>query len=411
MAKLLYDNDGPRTFVFFGLGNRDMSLDPDTLNQLLESVRRFVDQRLIPNEDVVEESDDIPEDILQEMRDLGLFGLTIPQRYGGMGLNMEEEVKVIYEVGRAHGSFRSAFATTIGIGSQGIVIDGTHEQKQTYLPKMATGELIGSFALTEPDSGSDAASLRTSAKRVGDDYVINGTKRYITNASRAGVFTVMARTSPEEKAAAGISAFIVEANTKGVSIGKPDKKMGHHGTPTCDVIFEGVRVPGSALIGAKENIGFKTAMKVLDRGRLHIAAAACGAANRLIDECLSYAIERKQFGRPIADFQLVQGMLADSRTEAYAAWCMVLDSARRRDAGERVTVEASCSKYFATEMVGRVADRAVQIFGGAGYMTEYPIERFYRDVRLYRIYEGTSQIQQLIIARDMLKKAREQAGH
>ena len=275
---------------------------------------------------------------------------------------------------------------------------------------MATGELVGSFALTEPDSGSDAAALRTAAARDGDDYVINGTKRYITNAPRAGIFTVMARTNPDEKGAAGVSAFIVEADAPGVGIGRPDRKMGHHGTPTCDVVFEDVRVPRSALLGGRENVGFKTAMKVLDRGRLHIAAAACGAAHRLIDESLRYAIERRQFGQPIADFQLIQAMLADSKTEAYAAWCMVLESARRRDAGERITVEASCSKYFATEMVGRVADRAVQIFGGAGYISDYPIERFYRDVRLYRIYEGTSQIQQLIIARDMLKKAREQAG-
>ena len=387
-----------------------MPLDPEVLNPLLDTVRRFVDERLIPNERAVEENDDVPPEILREMKGLGLFGLTIPTEFGGMGLEMEDEARVIYEVGRAHASYRSAFASTIGIGSQGIVIDGTAEQKQRYLPRMATGELVGSFALTEPDSGSDAAALRTAAARDGDDYVINGTKRYITNAPRAGIFTVMARTNPDEKGAAGVSAFIVEADAPGVGIGRPDRKMGHHGTPTCDVVFEDVRVPRSALLGGRENVGFKTAMKVLDRGRLHIAAAACGAAHRLIDESLRYAIERRQFGQPIADFQLIQAMLADSKTEAYAAWCMVLESARRRDAGERITVEASCSKYFATEMVGRVADRAVQIFGGAGYISDYPIERFYRDVRLYRIYEGTSQIQQLIIARDMLKKAREQAG-
>ena len=383
-----------------------MPLDHDVLNPLLDTVRRFVDERLIPNERAVEEAEDVPPDILREMKDLGLFGLTIPRQFGGMDLDMEDEARVIYEIGRAHASYRSAFASTTGIGSQGIVIDGTDEQKQHYLPRMASGELIGAFALTEPDSGSDAAALRTTAKRDGDDYVINGSKRYVTNAPRAGVFTVMARTNPDEKGAAGVSAFLVEAGTPGVGTGKPDRKMGHHGTLTSDVVFEDVRVPKSALIGGRENVGFKTAMKVLDRGRLHIAAAACGAAHRLIDESLRYAVERKQFGRPIADFQLIQAMLADSRTEAYAAWCMVLESARRRDAGERITVEASCSKYFATETVGRVADRAVQIFGGAGYMRDYPIERFYRDVRLYRIYEGTSQIQQLIIARDMLKSAR-----
>ena len=385
-----------------------MPLEPEVLEPLLDTVRRFVGERLIPNERAVEEGEAVPPDILREMKELGLFGLTIPQQYGGMGLEMEDEARVIFEVGRAHASYRSAFASTIGIGSQGIVIDGTDEQKLRYLPRMATGELVGSLALTEADSGSDAAALRTTATRDGGDYVISGTKRFITNAPHAGVFTVLARTNPEEKGAAGVSAFIVDADTPGVGTGRIDRKMGHHGTPTADVVFEDVRVPESALLGGRENVGFRTAMKVLDRGRLHISAAACGAAHRLIDESVRYAIERRQFGQPIADFQLVQAMLADSKTEAYAAWCMVLESARRRDAGGRVTVEASCSKYFATEMVGRVADRAVQIFGGAGYIADYPVERFYRDVRLYRIYEGTSQIQQLIIARDMLKKAREQ---
>lgn len=385
-----------------------MPLEPEVLEPLLDTVRRFVDERLIPNERAVEEGEAVPPDILREMKELGLFGLTIPQQYGGMGLETEDEARVIFEIGRSHASYRSAFASTIGIGSQGIVIDGTEAQRQAYLPRMATGELVGSLALTEADSGSDAAALRTTAARDGSDYVISGTKRFITNAPHAGVFTVLARTNPHEKGAAGVSAFIVDADTPGVGTGRIDRKMGHHGTPTADVVFEDVRVPKSALLGGRENVGFRTAMKVLDRGRLHISAAACGAAHRLIDESVRYAIERRQFGQPIADFQLVQAMLADSKTEAYAAWCMVLESARRRDAGGRVTVEASCSKYFATEMVGRVADRAVQIFGGAGYVADYPVERFYRDVRLYRIYEGTSQIQQLIIARDMLKKAREQ---
>lgn len=382
-----------------------MAVDKETLDQLLAVVRRFVDERLIPAERKVEELNDIPDDILSEMKDLGLFGLTIPETYGGMGLGMEDEARVIYEIGRAHGSYRSAFATTIGIGSQGIVIDGTDAQKDRYLPRMATGEMIGSFALTEPGSGSDAAALRTNAVKDGDHYVLNGSKRFITNAPRAGVFTVMARTDPDNKGAGGITAFAVDADLEGLSVGKPDSKLGHHGTLTADVNFDNVRVPAEAIIGGTPGMGFKTAMKVLDRGRLHIAAAACGAADRLIEECLRYAMEREQFGKPIAEFQLVQAMLADSRTEAYAAWCMVLDAAKRRDAGERVTVESSCAKYFATEMVGRVADRAVQIFGGAGYIVDYPIERFYRDVRLYRIYEGTSQIQQLIIARDMIKNA------
>ena len=383
-----------------------MALDPETLEQLLATVRRFVRERLVPNEQRVADEDAIPEEIVAEMRSLGLFGLAIPAEYGGLGLNMTEEVRVTFELGQTSPVFRSRFGTNLGIGAQGIVIDGTEEQKRHYLPKLAAGEITGSFALTEPDAGSDAASLRTSARRDGEHYILNGTKRFITNAPEAGVFTVMARTNPEEKGAAGISAFVVEAGTPGLKLGKTDRKMGQRGGHTCDVIFENCHVPARQLIGGKEGQGFKTAMKVLDRGRLSIAAVCVGVAERLIRDSLRYAMERKQFGRPIADFQLVQAMLADSQTEAYAARSMVLDAARRRDAGEIVTMEASCCKLYASEMVGRVADRAVQIHGGAGYIADYGVERFYRDVRLFRLYEGTSQIQQLIIARQMIEKAR-----
>jgi acyl-CoA dehydrogenase len=259
--------------------------------------------------------------------------------------------------------------------------------------------------LTEPGSGSDAASLRTTAVRDGDHYVINGTKRFITNAPEAGIYTVMARTNPEIKGASGISAFIVEKGTPGLSLGKIDKKMGQKGAHTCDVIFENCRVPAANIIGGKEGVGFKTAMKVLDKGRLHISAICVGAAERMLDDALRYAMERKQFGQPIAEFQLVQAMLADSRAEIYAARSMVLDAARRRDDKQDVSTEASCCKLFASEMCGRVADRAVQIHGGAGYVSEYAVERFYRDVRLFRIYEGTTQIQQLVIARNMIRDA------
>jgi acyl-CoA dehydrogenase len=233
--------------------------------------------------------------------------------------------------------------------------------------------------------------------------VVNGTKRYITNAPHAGMFTLMARTDPGNKGAGGITAFIVDARTSGITLGRNDRKMGQRGAHTCDVSFENCRVPAANIIGGKEGRGFKTAMKVLDKGRIHVAAVCVGAAERILEEALRYAMERRQFGRPIADFQLVQAMLADSKAEAYAARCMVIDSARRRDAGENVSTEASCAKLFASEMCGRVADRAVQIHGGAGYMSEYAVERFYRDVRLFRIYEGTSQIQQLVIARNMIK--------
>jgi acyl-CoA dehydrogenase len=330
--------------------------------------------------------------------------MSIPEVYGGMGLTMEEEVMAGFEVAKTSPAFRSLFATNNVIGAQGIVIDGTEAQKQYYLPKIATGEIIGSFALTEPDSGSDAASLRTTALKDGDFYVINGTKRYITNAPEAGIFTVMARTDKDRKGASGISAFIVEKGTPGVSLGPIDKKMGQKGAHTCDVIFENVRIPASKLIGGVEGVGFKTAMKVLDKGRLNIAATSTGAAERILSDALRYARERKQFGKAIGEFQLIQAMLADSHADIYAARCMVIDAARKRDEGRDVGTEAACAKMFASEMCGRVADRAVQIFGGAGYLSEYGIERFYRDVRLFRIYEGTTQIQQLVIARNLLRE-------
>jgi acyl-CoA dehydrogenase len=382
-----------------------MIRDQETLNLLLDSISKFVRDRLVPNEQVVAETDAIPEDLIREMKELGLFGLSIPEEYGGLGLTMEEEVRVAFELGRTSPAFRSLFGTNNGIGSQGIIIDGTKEQKQKYLPKLASGELVASFALTEPGSGSDAASLRTSAIRDGDHYVVNGTKRFITNAPEAGIFTLMARTDPSKKGASGISAFIVEAGARGLSLGKIDKKMGQKGAHTCDVIFENCRVPAQNIIGGKEGLGFKTAMKVLDKGRLHIAAVCVGVSERMLADALRYAMERQQFGKPIAEFQLVQAMLADSKAESYAARCMVLDAAQRRDLGEDVGTEASCAKLFASEMCGRVADRAVQIHGGAGYISEYSIERFYRDVRLFRIYEGTTQIQQLVIARNMIRAA------
>ncbi|EGP53981.1 acyl-CoA dehydrogenase family protein [Pseudorhizobium flavum] len=381
-----------------------MALDTDTFNLLLETVNRFVTERLIPREVEVVETNAIPDDVVREMKDLGLFGLSIAEDFGGLGLSMEEEVRVVFELGRASPAFRSVAGTNIGIGSQSIVIAGTQEQKEKYLPALASGDVIGSFALTEPDAGSDAMALRTSARKDGDHYILNGTKRYITNAPSAGLFSVMARTAPERKADS-ISCFLVEAGTPGIKLGHPDKKMGQRGALTCDVIFEDCRVPASALLGNQEGNGFRTAMKVLDKGRLHIAALCVGIADRLIQESVAYAKDRKQFGQPIAEFQLVQAMLADSEADTYAARCMILDAAARRDRGENTTKVAACAKMFASEMVWRVADRAVQIFGGAGYMAEYPVERFYRDVRLFRIFEGTTQIQQIVIARELIKAA------
>lgn len=382
-----------------------MIRDSQTLHILLDSIRQFVNEALIPRENEVAETDEIPADIVQQFQDMGLFGLTLPEAYGGLGVTMEEEVHIAFELGRTSPAFRSYFGTNNGIGSLGILLDGTEAQKQHYLPKLASGELLSSFCLTEPDSGSDAASLKTSAVRDGEHYVINGTKRFITNAPHAGIFTVMARTNPHIKGSGGISAFIIERNTPGVSLGKRDHKMGQQGAHTSDVIFDNVRVPAEQLIGGVEGVGFKTAMKVLDKGRLHIAAVSVGAAERMLDDALRYAIDRKQFGQPIAEFQLIQAMLADSKAEIYAAHCMVLDAARKRDEGLNIGTQASCAKMFATEMCGRVADRCVQIHGGAGYVSEYAIERFYRDVRLFRLYEGTTQIQQLVIARNMIREA------
>ena len=382
------------------------SVDETTMTNLIDVVRKYVNERLIPLEPKISEEDKIPEEVVQEMRDLGLFGLTIPQEYGGIGLNTEQECRVIMELGRTSPAFRSIFGTNNGIGSQGIVMDGTSEQKSYYLPKLASGEIIGSFALTEPEAGSDAGSLQTKATLEGDEYVLSGTKRYITNAPNAQLFTVFARTDPRTSNSRGVSAFLVDSKLPGISLGQPYRKMGQQGAHVCDVVFDNCRVPAAQMLGGPEKInqGFKSAMKTLDRGRIHISALSVGCANRLIDLCLSYSTERKQFGQQIAEFQLLQGMIADSKTESYAAECMVLDTARRRDAGENVNTLASCCKLFATEMVGKVADRAVQIHGGAGYIEEYAVARFYRDVRLFRLYEGTSQVQQGIIAKNLLKK-------
>ncbi|MDR3505876.1 MAG: acyl-CoA dehydrogenase family protein [Acidocella sp.] len=384
-----------------------MALDTESFEILLDTVRRFIRERLVPAENYVEEHDEVPQEIVQEMKDIGLFGLSIPEEYGGIGLSMSQECQVAFELGRTALAFRSVFGTNVGIGSQGILMDGTPEQKRDILPRVASGELVMSFALTEPDAGSDAASLKTRAELDGDHYVLNGTKRFITNAPRAGAFTLMARTGGP--GASGVSAFIVPADTPGLRLGKPDKKMGQRGTKTCDVILEDARVPAANIIGGVAGQGFKTAMKVLDRGRLHISAVSCGTAQRIIEESAAYARERKQFGKAIGEFQLIQAMLADSQAEMLAGWSLVQDVSRRFDlkpphmSDPDVSMRASCAKLFCTEMVGRVADRGVQIHGGAGYINEYKVERFYRDVRLLRLYEGTTQIQQLIIGREVLR--------
>lgn len=385
-----------------------MALDQESFDILLSTVQRFVREQLVPAENHLEEHDEVPAELVQAMKELGLFGLTVPEEFGGIGLSVSQEVQVNFELGQTAPAFRSVFGTNIGIGSQGILMDGTPDQKADYLPRVASGELVMSFALTEPDAGSDAASLKTSARKDGDHYVLNGTKRFITNAPRAGAFTLMARTGGP--GASGVSAFIVPADLPGIKLGKKDRKMGQRGTMTCDVILEDVRVPATNIIGGVPGQGFKTAMKVLDRGRLNISAVACGVARRVLDESARYARERKQFGRKLGEFQLIQAMLADSQAELLAGWSLVRDVAERFDrkpahvSDPDVSMRVSCAKLFCTEMAGRVADRGVQVHGGSGYINEYPVERFYRDVRLLRLYEGTTQIQQIIVGRELMNQ-------
>lgn len=380
--------------------------DQETIALLTQSVSRLVDEVLIPAEDRLEEEGRVPDEIITAMRQAGLFGLTVPTAYGGLGFNLSDEVRIIFELCRASPVYRSFIGTTIGIAGKSLVTAGTKAQKSYYLPKIAAGEMIFSFCLTEPGSGSDAASLRTKAEKVDGGYVLNGTKRFISNAPDADLFVVMARSDPDSKGSRGVSAYLVESDSEGLSVSPPLKKMGQAGARTADVIFEDCFVPDDALLGGEEGNGFRTAMRVLDHGRVHIAAVSVGLSRRLIDEALAYALEREQFGKPIAEFQLVQAMLADSETDWLAARSMVEATAKRRDAGENVTSDAACCKYFASEALGRIADRAVQIFGGYGYIAEYPVERLYRDARLFRIFEGTSQIQQLVIAREMIRGAR-----
>lgn len=381
------------------------SMDAETFTQFKEQIRRFAQHRLVAAEADTLEHNRVSPELIREMADMGLFGLTTPERYGGLGLSVGEYLETMVEVSWAAPAFRSVMAINTGMLTTALRNAGTEGQREEWLPKLATGT-VGAFALTEPDSGSDAAGLRTRAVRDGGDYVISGTKRYITNGPIADMVLVMARTSQELLPKnAHVSGFLVPTNLPGVIRGKPDKKMGQIGALTGDVVFEDVRVPTSALLGEVEGTGFRAAMNALDSGRLSVGASAIGYARRILDAALRYATERKAFNQPIGNFQLIQAMLADSKTDLFASESMLADAIRRAEAGERFSVEASCVKMFATEACGRIADRAVQIYGGAGYMAEYDVERFYRDARVYRIYEGTTQIQQIVIAKAMLRAA------
>ncbi|QFG23849.1 acyl-CoA dehydrogenase family protein [Actinomadura sp. WMMB 499] len=375
-------------------------MEPQDFDDVLQSVRRFVRDEVIPREEEIEETDTIPEAVRATSRDMGLFGYALPEEYGGLGLSLSEEVRLVFEIGYASPAFRSMFGTSNGIAGQVLVHAGTDAQKDRWLPRLASGETVGAFALTEAEAGSDPSTLTTSARRDGDDYVIDGAKRFITNAPEADVFMVFARTGGE--GSRGISTFLVEKGTDGLEVGPSDAKMGQRGAHTAEVLLDGVRVPAGAMVGP-EGTGFRTAMASLAHGRLSISAVCVGLAQRIQDEAVAYARERAQGGRKIGEYQLVQGLIADSQAELYAGRSMVLEAARAYDAGEDTKLGPSCAKYFCSEMVGRVADRAVQVYGGMGYMRGVAVERFYRDVRLFRIYEGTSQIQQLVIGRHLLR--------
>lgn len=379
-----------------------MIRDESTLNVIVETVAKFVREQLIPIEEEVSEQDRIPERILSTMRDLGLFGLTVPEEYGGLDLTMEEESMVILELCYTSPAFRSLISSSTGPGTSVIITDGTDTQKEELLPRISSGETIMAYALNEQGIGTDPTSIRTTARLDGDHYVINGTKNFVTNAPEAGLVLVFACTGSDCCENSDISAFLVETGTPGMSIGAPESKMGNWGSHVSDVTFTDCRVPVSALIGGREGVGLESALAYKNRSSIAIAAASVAASNRLIDDAVRYALERKQFGQAIAEFQMIQSLLAYSKTESYAALCMTMDAARKFDEGVDATMEASSCKYFSAEMAGTVADRVVQIFGGYGYIRESSVERFYRDVRLFRLCEGTSQTHKKIVLQTML---------
>jgi acyl-CoA dehydrogenase len=382
-------------------------VDDSEFYDVLATVRRFVRGQVVPREGEIDEKDEVPAEIREAAKAMGLFGFAIPEAYGGLGLSMYEESLLVMQLGYTTPALRSMFGTNNGIAGHVLLEGGTAEQKTEWLPPIASGDVTASFALTEADAGSDPSGLATSAVRSGSGWVINGSKRYITNAPLADVFMVFARTDPDAPATRGITAFLVPRQTKGLTVGQRDHKMGQFGAWTADVHLDDVHVPESAVIGGADGVGlgYATALRCLAHGRVHIAALCVGMAERLVDESVSYAQNRHQGGRPIGAHQLVQGLVADTVTDHRAGRSLVLDVARDFDSGVDRKLGPAAAKYFCSEMVGRVADRAVQIHGGAGYMRGVAVERFFRDARLFRIYEGTTQIQQLIIARQVLGDA------
>lgn len=378
-------------------------VDNDSFEEYLQNIRKFVHDSLIPHEQELEENNRLPEGVFQEMRDLGIFGMSISPDFGGLGLTMQQEVRMHSVLSEAAQGFRYAYGTNVGIGSRALSLDGTPAQQEKWLPGIASGEIMTAFCATEPDAGSDLSGIKTRAVLDDDEYIITGTKRFITNADTADLFTVLAR-SGNGNGPDSISAFLVERNRAGLEIGKPEKKLGQRGGNICDVIFEQVRVPVANLIGGIEGRGLNIAKKTLSAGRLSVAANSLGQMRRAIDIAAEYASNRKQFGKPLSQFQLVQALLADSETDWFAAHSAVMEAARQYDTQNGPMRLAACAKYFASEAMGRVADRCLQVLGGSGYIADYPLERIYRDARVSRIYEGTSQIMQLVIAKDLLRE-------
>jgi acyl-CoA dehydrogenase len=378
--------------------------DQARLDELLLATRAFVRDVAIPNEDRTEAEDRVPDVAVEAMRAIGTFGWSIPEQYGGSGLTSEELALAFIELTQCSVAYRVVGAQNAGIGSECLVRDGTDEQKERYLPRLASGELLGCLALTEPDAGSDATALRTRAvQQRNGDYVLNGHKHFITLAPIADLFTVLARSDDEDRGGKGISAFLIERGTPGLTTSASTPKMGQEGAPIGEVFLQDCRVSADTIVGLQPGQGFATVMKALNKQRINLSALSTGPAIRLLDEAIRYARQRKQFGQPIADYQLVQAMLAECKVEIETARAIILETARKRDRGEDVTMDVSICKYYSTEMCGRVADRVVQIFGGMGYTKQHGIERFFRDVRASRIYEGTSQIHLLNIARRLLE--------
>lgn len=378
---------------------------------ILAATRQFIRNQVVPRELEIMSADRVPDDIREQTKNMGLFGYAIPQEWGGLGLNIAQDVELAMEFGYTSLALRSMFGTNNGIAGQVLVGFGTDEQKSRWLEGIAAGEVVASFALTEPGAGSNPAGLRTKAVKDGDDWVINGRKQYITNAPTAGLFIVFARTRPADAQGPGIAVFLVPADTPGIQIGAKDAKMGQEGAWTADVSFDDVRVGRDSLVGGSEDIGYRAAMTSLARGRVHIAALAVGSAQRALDESVAYAATATQGGTPIGSFQLVQAMLADQQTGVMAGRALVREAARLWVTGEDRRIAPSSAKLFCTEMAGNVADLAVQIHGGSGYMRDVPVERIYREVRLLRLYEGTSEIQRLIIGGGLVKAAQRRASN